>query len=112
MSQMIWFAEMRQMKYWLLINAAGLVTYLYFASWIWARPSQENLLGGPGDPIIYMLSAFPILAACASLDLIWGVLILLRMRHNKNLKPIMVWLTVGVVWVCALTYDSSRQYTG
>ena len=97
---------------WILFNVLGMAGYLYFASWLWAPPGQEGLLGGPGDPIIFMSSAFPILAACSLLDALWIVSIVRAAKRNGNWRIVVVWLVVVIAWYGVKKYDDSRQFNG
>ena len=64
----------------------------------WAPKGGEGLLGGPGDPIIWTLTAFPFLVISGILDLAWIVLILKRRARDPNWYPITLWLIVIVTW--------------
>jgi hypothetical protein len=83
---------------WMLVNVLGVAGYLYFASWLWAPPGQQGEFGGPGDPLIYMSSAFPILAACFLLNLVWIVYIVRLAKRSWTWSIIVVWLVVVVAW--------------
>ena len=97
---------------WILLNLLAMIAYLYFGSAVWAPKGEEGLLGGPGDPIIWTLTAFPFLVISGILDLAWLVLILKRRARDPNWYPITIWLIVIVAWWGVFSYDSSRQYTG
>lgn len=104
--------SMRKSVLWIVLNAIGIVMYLYAASNTWAPHGEEALLGGPGDPIIWSLSAFPILLVASILNLAWMVLILLRSRQSRNWHALAVWVAVVMLWAGVFAYDHSRQYTG
>lgn len=99
-------------KYWLLTNTIGVFIYLYFASRIWAPYGEEGLLGGSGDPIIWGLTAFPVLAFFSIVNLVWVILILYRFRDNRDWRSLVIWFVVLIFWGCTLGYDYSRQYNG
>jgi hypothetical protein len=90
----------------------GIITYLYFASWIWAPVGEEGLLGGPGDPIIWGSTAFPIFAVCSLMNFVWFFVALRKLRRYRIWQHLIIWLTVVAVWVGVDRYDTSRQYTG
>jgi hypothetical protein len=89
---------------WVLPNILGIVTYFYFSSWTWIPPGEP--VGGPGDPIIWMLTAFPVLAACSFINLIWLICILVGDR--KNWKLTSAWLLIVMAWYAAYRYDVYR----
>lgn len=91
---------------WVLPNILGIATYLYFSSLTWVPPNEPA--GGPGDPIVWMLTAFPVLAACAVLDLIW--IIRIFVRRGKRWGPAAIWLLVVVAWFSANRYDAYRSH--
>jgi hypothetical protein len=99
-------------KYWMLANAVGLVAYLYYASYIWAPRGHEGEFGGPGDPFIWALRAGPIAALALVANLIWLVRVILHIHRTHNWKPLVLWLSVILLWSIAWTYDGTRQYTG
>src|SRR6185437_10283680 len=99
-------------SYWILANVAGLITYLYFASWIWAPLGDRSLPGGPGDPIIWGLTAFPVLAVCSLMNVVWIVLIFLSAQRDKRWRDMMTCLIVIAIWISVNRYDEHRQYRG
>ena len=103
---------LRRSRFWLLVNIIGLPLYLYFASWIWAPHFEEGLLGGPGDPMIWGSTAFPVLAVCALADLLWLVLILVRRHWSPKWPALVLWVLVVACWYAGLAYDRSRSFTG
>ena len=98
---------------WIGINAIGIVLYLSLASLIWAPPGEKGLLGGPGDPIIWMLGSFPVLVIFFAVDVVWALLIILRIVKKRHWKIMSVgWLIIVALWIAAFYYDGSRHYTG
>lgn len=51
----------RKTLFYIAINSFGIIIYLHYASLIWAPPAEKGLFGGPGDPIIWTVFAFPFL---------------------------------------------------
>lgn len=96
----------------ILANPLCLVLYLYYASWIWAAPEEQGLYGGPGDPIIWGLSALPWLAAGAFVNIVVIPIVATDLFRHKNVRLFLMWCTFVLVWISAIAYDSSRQYNG
>jgi hypothetical protein len=99
-------------KYLILTNSVFILMFIYFASWAWAPYGEEGLLGGPGDPLIWVLSAFPILIVSFVVNLVLAILVLLRLRRGKDWRQIWALLLVGALWGGVLGYDRHRQYNG
>lgn len=91
---------------WVLPNILGIAAYLYLSSSTWVPPKEPA--GGPGDPIVWMLTAFPVIAACAILNVIWIIRIFLRRGTRWGLAAI--WLLVEVAWFSANRYDAYRSH--
>jgi hypothetical protein len=66
--------------------------------------------GGPGDPIILMLSAFPVMAACCLLNVVWPIRI--AVKHDARWKHAIVWLLCVSAWYSAYRYDVYRLTPG
>ncbi|MGR3219285.1 MAG: hypothetical protein ACUZ8H_05625 [Candidatus Anammoxibacter sp.] len=98
--------------FWILANLIGLTAFVYFSSRIWAPHEDKGLLGGPGDPIIFGLTAFPVLVACALLNLGWLSFIAFRAKHHHPKRPLIIWLVVILLWAGGIEYVRSRMYTG
>jgi hypothetical protein len=96
----------------ILANPLCVSLYLFYASWIWAPPEEQGLYGGPGDPIIWGLSALPWLAAGAFANVVVIPIIASDVFRHKDIHLFLVWCTFVLVWIAALVYDNSRQYNG
>ena len=96
---------------WVLINFFGVAGYLLFSSWTWPRADAEGMPGGPGDPIIWMLSALPCIAICAVLNVVW-IIRISRKNDDLRLRSIVIWLIVIFAWICANRYDAYRSNVG
>jgi len=94
------------------LNLIGLTQYLRFASLVWAPRGQEGLLGGPGDPIIWVLSAVPWLVACSLMNLLAFRTICARLILAGRWVPALILVSAVAAWVAAFEYDSSRHYNG
>ncbi|QAU23075.1 hypothetical protein EO087_02960 [Dyella sp. M7H15-1] len=101
-----------KLKIWVAINAIGLILYLYFSSRIWAPADEAGLMGGPGDPILWAMTALPFLIVCSLINILWFVMILLRKKRSSFLKSFFVWVLVVAAWILANRYDEYRQYRG
>lgn len=98
--------------YFLLANAVGIGAYLYFASRVWAPPGEQGLADPAGDVVAWMLTAFPILAACSLMNVAWFIKILLDMRKRKGLDLISIWALIVIMWVIVNRYDLHHHYVG
>lgn len=94
----------------LALNAIGLAGFLYGSSLLWAPPGQEGLTGGPGDPLIWVLSVFPFLALASVINLVWAAIWLARYRRSG--RTLLLWLATACLWLLALGYDHHRSYNG
>ena len=90
---------------WVLPNVLGIAAYLYFASWTWVPPVEPA--GAAGDPFIWMLGAFPVLAAGAIFNVIWIIQILVSRRNRWRRAAI--WLFVVIAWYSANRFDAYRS---
>jgi hypothetical protein len=90
---------------WVLPNILGIIAYLYLSSSAWV-PLQEPT-GGPGDAIVWMLTAFPVIAACSLFNVIWIIVIVVK--RKKHWKPVVVWLLCVSAWYTAHRYDEYRS---
>jgi hypothetical protein len=97
---------------WLVTNVVVLLIFLYFCSWVWAPSGEEGLLGGPGDPIIFGLTAFPTLLFALILNVIWLVIILFRARQVTLWKSLALFLLAIAMWGASIVYVRSRMFTG
>ena len=90
---------------WVLPNILGIAAYLYLSSTTWVSPKEPA--GGPGDPIVWMLTAFPVIAVCAILDVVW--IIRIFASRGKRWKPAVIWLFFVIAWYSAHRYDEYRS---
>jgi hypothetical protein len=85
----------------LVLNAIGAVVYLFGTSHSWAIPPEHGLVPITGEPIVWALFAFPILAAFFLLNLIWGIVVLVRKERSK----VRLWLWTVPIWIVAVGID-------
>jgi hypothetical protein len=95
----------RMVLIWVLPNALGIAAYLYLSSWTWVSSNEP---GGPGDPIVWMFTSFPILAACTILNVIW--IIRIFVGRGKRWRLASIWLLVVIAWFSANRYDAYRSH--
>src|SRR5690349_16992847 len=96
----------------IVVNPLCVSLYLYYASSIWAPPEERGLYGGPGDPIIWGLSAFPWLAAGVLANIAVIPIIASGLFRHKDKRLFFVWCTFVLAWTSAIVYDNFRQYNG
>jgi TRAP-type C4-dicarboxylate transport system permease small subunit len=87
----------------LIANVVGVVVFLWLGSWTW-MPAEERRLGihsVTGEPLIWALSALPVLAVFIVLNLSWAAFILGR-RQWKSGRP---WFLAMMIWLVALAID-------
>lgn len=94
-----------------LLNLVGAVTYLAISVPLWATPELAGIPGaGSGDPIVWGLTALPVLAFCFLLNIvwmIWGVTVFLVTRKS----PIkVVHLFVPILWIIVVYTDFSHHW--
>jgi len=95
-------------KWWLMVNASGIILYLLAASQIWGGQNRLGL--GAGDPIVWMLMAFPILVVFVIINTVWLILILRNLSRDRlNWQQFPFWLFGIAVWVVAYIFDWSME---
>jgi hypothetical protein len=93
----------------LTLNAIGVVTYLKLACPCWIEPELAYVPGASaGDPIVWGLSALPILLLFFVLDFSWGASLGLGYLRRKTAIHPTVWL-VPIVWAVAIYIDFSHH---
>ena len=96
----------------LIFNLVGLIIYLRSASLIWAPRGDEALDGGPGDPIIWVVYAFPSVFICTCVNIIALPIMGCRAIMQRRWGPPAQLVVVMLLWATAFEYDSSRHYKG
>lgn len=102
---------MRKLNYWVIANAVGVICFIYLSSKLWSPSGENGLLGGPGDPLIWTLTVFPVILIFLIVNLVWLVRALLHVRKD-GVRGLFVWALVLVVWLAAFGYDRHRSYDG
>lgn len=96
----------------LITNVTCLVFYLYFASYIWAPHEDKGLFGGPGDAIIWVVFALPFIVICIVVNAILLPGFCARAILRGRWRSLATLFVCIMLWVAAVSYDSSRQYNG
>ena len=62
----------RSLMAWVAANVIASAAFLHLASWTWLEPNLrgEHAARG-GDAVVWMLGAFPVLAAAALANVVW-----------------------------------------
>ena len=93
-------------------NAFGILLFVYLSSWGGAPEGGAGALGGPGDPILWGLSVFPVLLVWSIFNLAWSVRIASSVLRKRDPRALWIFALVLVLWYIAFDYDRSRQYSG
>jgi hypothetical protein len=101
-----------KVKIWLIINFIGIIFYLFFASLIWAPAGQKGLLGGPGDPITWVMLAFPFIVFFSLANVFWLVWIIFNIKKSSFWELLLIWILVVAAWIGANRYDFYHHYNG
>jgi hypothetical protein len=90
-----------------IVNVIGAIIYVVAASPSWAIPQERELgVHSPaGEPFIWALSVFPILAVFALLNLAWGAYICFKKRWRSGY----FWLMTLAVWLIAVWIDFAHH---
>jgi hypothetical protein len=99
-------------KFATLLNVLCIGVYLFFSARFWAPSAERGLLGGPGDPIIWGLTAFPVLVLAFLFNLIWLVFSVSKRGGASRRHFIVLWFCVLAIWLGAIKLDRFRQYNG
>lgn len=102
----------KQARFLLIVNVLGVAAFLYFASWEWAPTGQSSLVGGPGDPFVWMLTAFPAFAACSLVNIFWFLSTIRKAKQDKPSYLNVAWLAIVIIWIGAFRYDAHNSYQG
>src|SRR6185312_8943347 len=63
----------------ILVNAPGLIAYIFFASGLWIPPGQEGLPHDARGDLLWGLAVFPFLAVCTLINLIMSRPVLIHL---------------------------------
>jgi hypothetical protein len=106
------FRKSNKFILWLLIlvNAPGLVAYIFFASWLWIAPGQEGPYHDARSDLLWGLLVFPFLAICTLVNLITSRSVLVHFFLYRDYRLFLLWLVIAVIWVGAVKYDLGRHF--
>ena len=89
----------------LAFNLLGAIVYVFLASRAWAIPRERGLHSETGEPFIWFLSVAPIVAIFFVVNVIWGVLILVRRQWPRGY----FWLLTALMWLLAAVIDFAHH---
>jgi hypothetical protein len=95
---------------WTIINVVAAAAFMHFASWTWLEPNLrgEDVARG-GDAVVFMLSAFPILAIAGICNLVWISLVEVAHRKTAVSRPWPAIIVIATLWISALTVNRLRS---
>jgi hypothetical protein len=96
--------------WWVIVNVAGIGTYLHLASALWVLPGEEGLPGGPGDAFYFLLLLLPIVLLFLVGNVVTLIFVMRGLKNGGNEIALSVWLAVGALWICAIGYDQHRSF--
>jgi hypothetical protein len=94
-----------------IANVLGAAAYLWFSVPLWAPKELANIPGaGAGDPLIWVLTALPILGLFLLLNISWlaWASIVYFVRRNWRIK--LIYSIVPVLWAITLYVDFSHHW--
>lgn len=100
----------RRAPIWIVLNLIGMAMYLRLGSDLWTIPSDERLLGGPGDAFYWFFLMLPVLLAYLVFNLISLSAIIERVRQTGRLNALYIWLAIAVLWIVTFRYDNLRSF--
>jgi hypothetical protein len=86
-------------------NFVGAIVYVCLASRAWTIPRERGLHSATAEPFIWFLSVAPIVAIFFVVNVIWGVLILVRRRWRSGY----LWLLTALIWLVAAVTDFAHH---
>jgi len=89
----------------LALNLVGAIVYVCLASRGWAIPRERGLHSETAEPFIWFLSIAPIVAIFLLVNVIWGVLILVRRQWRSGY----LWLLTALIWLVAAVIDFAHH---
>jgi hypothetical protein len=90
----------------IILNAVGIVAYLYFASRVW--PSATHV-GRPRDLIKWDMTALPLLILAVVGNTTVLVLFIWGTVRRRDWRIALVWILVSLAWLGAMLCDRSRS---
>ena len=92
------------------LNTIGVIAYLLFASRCWIEPELANMPGASGGaPIIWGLTALPILITFFTIDFLWVLFAYLAYLKKKKWTLHPSFLFIPAVWAIAIYVDFSHH---
>jgi hypothetical protein len=92
---------------WVSINLVGIGVFISLAMPTWIEPELANVPGASaGDPIIWGLTALPILVIFFLLHLIFGFALLSKRLQLARPQGLLLGALTFLCWVAAFTFDN------
>jgi hypothetical protein len=93
-------------KWWLAVNAVGLVAFLYLASETWREPELRGQeVATAGVAFVWALSALPVLFVFFVIDVVWLSRAIALGFRSQEWRPTVVAMGAGAIWVGAVVLD-------
>jgi hypothetical protein len=89
----------------LVMNVIGAIAYVTAASNGWRIPQERGVVPITGEPFVWFVSIFPIVAIFSVLDFAWGTAILARRQWRGG----SLWLLAALVWIGAVLIDFAHH---
>jgi hypothetical protein len=91
----------------LAVNLLGSIWYLIAVSRSWAIPDERRsgIHSVTGEPLVWAISGWPILALFFVVNLYWAAFMLVKRRWQES----RLWLIAPLVWLVALWIDFARR---
>ena len=103
---------------WIVLNALGVTAYLYLASNLWASPSEQGTVGGPGDAFYWLFPLAPLISFFALTNLLILPSVIRQKRMSGKFTALIIWLMTIFLWFSVIFVDYllsarvvARQYT-
>ncbi len=94
----------------ILVNLPGILSYIFFASWLWVPAGQGGPFHDLRDDLLWGLLAFPFLAICTLVNFIMSRSVLIHLFLYRDFRQISLWLLIVVAWFGAVRYDLGRHF--
>ena len=91
----------------LAANVLGAIGYLFAASPSWAIPEERaaGIYSITGEPFVWALSVWPILALFILLNLSWAAIIVAKRRWHD----VRYWLITPLIWLVSISVDFAHH---
>ena len=106
------FRKSKSFIFWLLVlvNLPGIVSYIFFASWLWIPPGQEGPYHDARGDLLWGLAVFPFFAICTLINFIMARTVLIHLFLYRDYRLFSLWLFIVVIWFGSVKYDLVRHF--